>query len=78
MSAQRAIPVDQVGDDHVLDAETSAAIMRWMETALVPGGVDAGVWARWVDGGCRDRLEVNGVSVTTAMLSEWAHSGALR
>jgi len=78
MSAQPAIPVDEVGDDHVLDPETSAAVMRWMETALVPDGIDASVWGRWVDGGCRGGLEVNGASVTTAMLGEWARSGTLR
>ncbi len=38
MSAQGAVRDDDLGDDEMLDVETSAAILRWMETALVPDG----------------------------------------
>jgi hypothetical protein len=78
MSAQRSLPGDEVRDDELLDVDTSAAILRWMETALLPYGLGEEEWERWIDGGCRGRLEVNGQAITPAMLGCWAHSDALR
>jgi hypothetical protein len=79
MSAQRAVPIDHgVDDNEILDADTSAAILRWMETATVPNGVSADQWEKWMAGGCKGRLRAHGKIVTTAMLGSWANSGALR
>jgi poly(3-hydroxyalkanoate) synthetase len=78
MSAQRANPPSVADDHEILDPETSAAIIRWMDTAHVPDGIMVADWERWVEGGCRDRLEANGVSVTPSMLGRWAQSGELR
>ena len=61
----------------MLDVDTSAAILRWMETALVPDGIELDRWERWLDDGCRGRIEADGVPVTPAMLGRWARTGAL-
>ncbi len=76
MTAQRA-PHPSVTDE-VLDVETSAAILRWLETARVPDGIDPQRWERWAEGGCTQPLDVDGVTVTPAMLGRWARTGALR
>jgi len=76
MSAQRIMEAE-LDDDEMLDAETSAALMRWLETAILPAGVDAEQWRRWVDGGCRLPLEADGRPVTPAMLGLWARTGTL-
>jgi hypothetical protein len=78
MSAQRTIQADGSGDEEMLDVETSAALMRCMETALGPDGIDAGRWQSWAYGGCKGPIEASGVSVTPAMLGQWARTGALR
>lgn len=70
--------IDGVGDEEILDADTSAAILHWMETALVPDGIGADEWEHWMDSGCRGRLESQGSQVTSAMLGCWARSGVLR
>ncbi len=79
MSAQRALQADdELGDDEMLDVDTSAAIIRWMETALVPEGIDSQRWEQWTDDGCTARIEADGVPVTPLMLGRWARTGALR
>jgi hypothetical protein len=78
MIAQGAERIDDVSDDQILDADTSAAILRWMETAIVPGGIRPDDWESWIDGGCRARLHADGLPVTPAMLGQWARSGTLR
>ncbi len=77
MSAQRALD-DGRGDDEILDADTSAAILRWMETGIVPDGIDAKRWENWVDSGCKESIEVDGQRITPAMLGHWAQTGSLR
>ena len=69
---------DEPGDERMLDADTSAALIRWMETAVVPDGIDRDRWQHWVDEGCSERIEADGVPVTAAMLGRWARTGALR
>jgi hypothetical protein len=44
MSAQRALRTDELDDAEMLDADTSAAVIRWLETARVPDGVDPERW----------------------------------
>jgi hypothetical protein len=78
MSAQRAVLTDEPRDEDMLDVDTSAAILRWMETAHVPEGVSAQRWEQWIDDGCRGHVEANGVPVTPAMLGTWARTGSLR
>jgi hypothetical protein len=78
MSAQRAVLSDEPRDEDLLDVETSAAILRWMETAFVPDGITPERWEQWVDGGCQGQIEANGVPVTSAMLGRWAQTGSLR
>ena len=78
MSAQAATPIDQRGDEQLLDVDTSAAILRWLETGAVPDGLEPSQWERWVDGGCQGQLEVDGMPVSTTMLGRWALTGALR
>ena len=78
MSAQAAVRFDEVTDDEMLDADTSAAILRWMETALVPDGVDADEWERWTLNGCKGRLQASGALITSAVLGSWARSGIVR
>lgn len=78
MSAQRAMRADDLGDEGMLDVDTSAAIIRWMETGLVPDGIDPEQWRHWADDGCRGRIEADGVPLTSALLGRWARTGALR
>jgi hypothetical protein len=78
MIAQGAERIDDVSDDEILDADTSAAILRWMETALVPDGIRPDDWERWVDSGCQASLQADGLPVTPVMLGQWARSGSLR
>jgi hypothetical protein len=78
MAARGAARIDEVGDDEILDVDTSAAILHWMETALVPDGIRAGEWEQWVDAGCRESLYARGLPVTPLMLGRWARSGSLR
>jgi hypothetical protein len=77
MSAQRAIEPDELPENEMLDVETSAAILRWLETAEVPDGIEPGRWERWANDGCRGPIEANGVRVTAAMLGHWARSGSI-
>ena len=77
MSAQRAVPVPAA--DQLLDSDTSAALLVWMETARVPDGISAADWDRWIEGECQGALvDATGSSVTPAMLGRWARSGLLR
>jgi hypothetical protein len=62
----------------MLDVDTSAAILRWMETSIVPDGIDSQVWEQWTEDGCMGRIEADGVPVTAPMLGRWARTGALR
>ena len=78
VSAQQTTWVQQPGDEEMLDVQTSAALLRWMETALVPDGIDPELWARWAEDGCRGALEAHGARVTPDMLGRWARSGTLR
>jgi hypothetical protein len=78
MAAQAAARVDDVGDEKMLDADTSAAILRWMDTGLVPKGVDPHDWDSWIAEGCGGSLRAQGVAMTTTMLGRWARSGASR
>jgi hypothetical protein len=78
MSMQRAAAIETLGDDAMLDVETSSALLRWMETAVVPDGIRVEDWEDWMDNGCRGRLEAGGEAVTPAMLGRWARSGVLR
>jgi hypothetical protein len=68
----------EAADDEMLDVETSAAVLRWMEIALVPDGIVPEEWERWVKGGCRGSLELDGALVTPAMLGRWARTGILK
>lgn len=70
MNPQRAVSED-VGCGEMLDADTSAALIRWLETASVLDGVGVDVWQRWVDGGCQSHLQVEGRRITPAMLGRW-------
>src|SRR5262245_15712011 len=47
MSSRGAARLAEVGDDAILDPDTSAAILRWMETGGVPEGVSAKDWEDW-------------------------------
>jgi len=67
-----------VCDDDLLDPETSAAVLRWMETSTVPEGIARADWERWLDAGCVEPLEAEGRPVTPTMLGRWARSGSLR
>ena len=78
VSAQQTTWVNEPGDEEMLDVQTSAALIRWLETALVPQGIDPELWRRWAEDGCRGRIEVDGVPVTPDMLGRWARSGTLR
>jgi hypothetical protein len=78
MSAQRAEWVQELDDNEMLDVDTSAALMHWMETALVPDGVEVERWKHWVYGGCKGRIEAEGIPLTPEMLGRWARTGALR
>jgi hypothetical protein len=69
MSAQPAVRVDDLRDDEMLDVETSAAILRWMETALVPDGVDPNAWERWLDAGCKGRIEARKASAPATRMT---------
>lgn len=69
---------EEVGDEEMLDVDTSAAMIRWMDTAVVPEGIDPEQWRHWADDGCRGTLEARRVPVTAAMLGHWARTGALR
>jgi hypothetical protein len=64
--------------DELLDADTSAALLRWMETGAVPQGVDAQEWEKWADSGCQGSIESHGEALSPAMLGRWARTGALR
>ena len=55
MSAQAATPID-ASFEELLDVDTSAAILRWMETGSIPHGIDVERWAQWLDGGCQESL----------------------
>jgi hypothetical protein len=78
VSAQPAVQPSPVEETELLDADTSAAILHWMETGAVPPGIDRDRWERWADDGCRGRLEVGDELVTSAMLGQWARGGRLR
>ena len=75
MSAQQAARAHELFDQEMLDVDTSAAIIRWMESALLPEGVEPEAWQRWADDGCRGRIEADGVPLTPAMLGRWARIG---
>ena len=70
--------LDTVADEEILDVDTSAAVMCWLETARVPEGIRSDEWERWVDGGCRGAIHAAGVVVTSTMLGNWARTGSLR
>ena len=70
--------LDGVSAEEILDVDTSAAILRWMDTAAVPDGIPLDVWETWADDGCRGVLHASGVPVTPSMLGHWARSGSLR
>lgn len=76
MSAQQALD-QELDDNELLDVDTSAAILHWMETGTVPSGIDATRWESWVDSGCKGSLDADGVPVTPAMLGRWARTGSL-
>jgi hypothetical protein len=78
MSAQRTLGSDELSESDMLDSDTSAAILRWLETAEVPDGIDRAAWETWADGGCRGPIESRGVAVTRAMLANWARTGTLQ
>jgi hypothetical protein len=78
MSAQRAAHLNAAGENEILDVETSAAILRWMDSGLCPPGISSDEWERWVNAGCAGQLEVGGLTVTPSMLGCWARSGSLR
>ena len=62
------------GDNEILDEQTSAAILVWMETSLLPDGLTLEVWERWIEGGCRGGLEAEGRQLTPEQLGRWARS----
>jgi len=78
VSEQEDNRVSEPGDGEMLDVQTSAALLRWMETALVPDGIDPDLWRQWAEDGCRGQIEADGVPVTPDMLGRWARSGTLR
>jgi hypothetical protein len=78
MGVQAATRIDDRSEEQMLDVDTSSAILRWLETGAIPDGIDPSRWERWVDGGCQERLDVDGVAVSTAMLGRWAATGTLR
>lgn len=78
MSAQQTDSEAEVNESEMLDAETSAALLRWMETGEVPDGIDRARWERWAGGGCCEPIDARGVAVTRAMLANWARTGTLR
>jgi hypothetical protein len=78
MAAHGVTPIEQVGDDEILDVDTSAAILRWMESDLVPDGVGVDAWELWVEAGCKGALVANALPITSVMLGRWARSGSLR
>lgn len=65
-------------DDALLDADTSAAVLRWMETGHAPDGIDPRSWESWLDSGCIAELTADGAVVTSSMLGRWARFGSLR
>jgi hypothetical protein len=65
------------GDERMLDPETSAAIIRWLEIAVTPAAIDPDRWQHWVDKGCSGEIDATGAPVTPAMLGHWARTGAL-
>jgi hypothetical protein len=70
--------LNDAGENEVLDVDTSAAILRWMDNGLCPPGIPSYEWESWVDTGCTGRLEADGLAVTPSMLGRWARSGFLR
>lgn len=70
--------LDEISDAQLLDVETSAALLRWMETAEIPDGIPTDLWERWVGDGCRKSLHADALLVTPAMLGQWARSGPAR
>jgi hypothetical protein len=52
MGAQPAASLDHVGDEEILDADTSAAILRWMETATSAACASISRRAKWGVEGC--------------------------
>lgn len=76
MAAQHAAHTD-FGGDELLDTNTSAALMRWLETGDVPDGVDAEQWEAWADAGCEGSIESHGNPLSSAMLGRWARTGSL-
>lgn len=78
MAAHGAAQLDHVDDGAILDVDTSAAILRWMDTNVLPDGILADDWVRWIDGGCRGSLRAGAVPVTPVMLGRWAQTGTLR
>ncbi|HEU5075342.1 MAG TPA: hypothetical protein VFU02_14225 [Polyangiaceae bacterium] len=75
MTAQHAAHTDF--SEELLDADTSAALMRWLETGSVPDGVDAEQWEAWADAGCQGSIQRNGNALSPAMLGHWARTGSL-
>lgn len=79
MSAQREVPDSAPAENELLGADTSAALLVWMDTAQVPDGIRAADWERWVDGDCQGPLtDATGAPVTPAMLGRWARSCVVR
>jgi hypothetical protein len=76
MAAQHATHAD-FSDEGLLDADTSAALLRWMETGTVPDGVDADQWEAWADAGCEGSIESHDEALSPAMLGRWARTGSL-
>jgi hypothetical protein len=76
MSAQPSVVSDH-DDYEVLDVETSAALLRWLETGEIPEGVDRAEWERWTDEGCRQSVLANGIPLDAPMLGHWARTGRL-
>ena len=76
MAAQHAAHTDFNGEE-LLDADTSAALMRWLETGAVPEGVDAGEWEAWADAGCQGPIPSQFGALSPAMLGHWARTGSL-
>lgn len=72
-----AVTPNPLADDDVLDDDTSAAIIRWLETARAPEGVDEMDWERWIADGCRGPIHGRRGPLTRAMLGQWARTGSL-
>jgi hypothetical protein len=68
MAAQHATHTDFSADE-LLDADTSAAILRWLETGTVPEGVDAEQWEAWADAGCQGTIEHHGDALARPLLA---------